>query len=347
MSAPDRDDVLADWAAGALNDEAAADALDIRLAADPAAAARAVAMREAAALAAQPLAEPPPAFLRGRVLARALHERPSGRPAGGGEGLTPIATYAAGVDRLATLLEALPGGAWARPADPYRWTVHGLVAHLLAVERYFGAVIGVPGATWEGPDADHLAMTEPTVAAEAARSPAETSASWRDAAGRALSRVRALDPGAPVRFCGIDLTVASLLVVRAFELWTHADDIRRAAGLPTQDPAPAELRTMSDTAVRSLPGMALLAGLDLPPARVRIVLTGAGGGTWDVAVGAYDPVTAEEVRRGPERAAIVADVAAYCRVAARRIDVDRVAVSVTGDRGLARTLLVAAQAIAV
>ena len=31
---------------------------------------------------------------------------------------------------------------------------------------------------------------------------------------------------------GMHLPLGALLVVRAFELWTHDNDIRRAAGLP-------------------------------------------------------------------------------------------------------------------
>ena len=71
----------------------------------------------------------------------------------------------------------------------------------------------------------------------AGRPPAGTRAEWRRAAGRTLELVRAAgDPGAEVAVHGMRLPLRLLLVVRAFELWVHGNDIRQAAGLPPRSP---------------------------------------------------------------------------------------------------------------
>ena len=43
---------------------------------------------------------------------------------------------------------------------------------------------------------------------------------------RTLARVRGAHPDATVRLHGMRLPLGALLVVRAFELWTHENDIR-------------------------------------------------------------------------------------------------------------------------
>ena len=70
-------------------------------------------------------------------------------------------------------------------------------------------------------------------------------------------------------------------MVRAFELWTHEEDIRRATGRPVADPDAATLSRMTGLATALLPAGVARAGRDRP-GPVRLVLTGPGGGTWDV-----------------------------------------------------------------
>ncbi len=137
-------------------------------------------------------------------------------------------------------------------------------------------------------------------------------------------------------FHGWPFHVSSLLVARGFELWTHADDIRRATGRPVATPQPADVRAMSDFSVQSVP--LVLPYLDDvgPVGPVRIVLTGRGGGTWDIdAAGGVDPVT------------LVADAVDYCRVAARRVDPVDLDVVIEGDPGVVTSVLAAARVFAV
>jgi hypothetical protein len=133
---------------------------------------------------------------------------------------------------------------------------------------------------------------------------------------------------------GLRLPVDALLVVRAFELWTHENDIRQAVRWVPSVPDPSTLRLMTDLAARLLPhaGAALLEPVD-----VRLVLTGPGGGTWDVTMG--PPPAAASV-------AIVTDAVGFCRLAANRVTPADLDVSVTGDSARAAAVLAAATTLA-
>jgi hypothetical protein len=134
------------------------------------------------------------------------------------------------------------------------------------------------------------------------------------------------------------LPLRALLVVRSFELWTHEDDIRRACGLPASVPDAAVLRLMTGLVAHLLPrGMARVT--DEPPSvDVHLVLTGAGGGTWDVPVG-------EPIAAAPS-VAIVADAVRFCRLVAARLAVDELGAHVTGEPELVSTVLAGAAALA-
>lgn len=338
------DELLGAWALDLLDDRTRADVESV-LAEEPALARRAYTLRDAAGWLGAPLATSPPADLRASVLDRAARRRPAGAVVGGPEEpASPPAVYRAQVERLHRLLLDLPSQAWAEPAIPYPWTVHGLVGHLVAVERYFeGLVDG--RSDHPADEADHLAMTEPTVAAELLRSPAETVAAWHDTATAVLDALArdgdAVPAGdAELSLHGIPMTLDGALVVRAFELWTHADDIRRAAGLAPVDPPPEEVRTMADRSVRALPFLSYLASPLPAGATARIVLTGRGGGTWDL-------TAVEERAAGGPVVTIVADAVGYCRLASRRLEPDELAPAVRGDAELAGQLFEAARSLAV
>ena len=108
---------------------------------------------------------------------------------------------------------------------------------------------------------------------------------------------------------GIRLPVRALLLVRAFEPWIHENDIRQAVGWVPSVPDASTLRMMADLAARLLPGAAARAGVH-EPADIHLVLTGPGGGTWDVAVGDRPP--------DPAAVTIVTDTIGFCRLAANR-----------------------------
>jgi hypothetical protein len=68
---------------------------------------------------------------------------------------------------------------------------------------------------------------------------------------------------------------------------------------------------------------------------VRVVLTGAGGGTWDQALDLGAPP-------GHADATLVVDVVDYCRLAARRVTPSQLVAVIEGDHELARRVLVGA-----
>ena len=166
---------------------------------------------------------------------------------------------------------------------------------------------------------------------------AATRADWRRAADRTLELVRDADMAAEVTVWGIPLPLSALLVARAFELWTHENDIRRVAGLPASVPDASTLRLMTELATSMLPFGAMLAGLQ-GPINLRLVLTGPGGGTWEVVIGGDAPE--------PAAIGIVTDVVDFCRLAANRLNPADLDMQVTGDQGRAAGVLAAAAALA-
>ena len=146
-----------------------------------------------------------------------------------------------------------------------------------------------------------------------------------------------LDGAARVAVHGVRLPLALLLVVRAFELWVHENDIRRAVGRPPSVPDTPVLRLMSDLAARMLPHAAARTGLR-GPVDVHLVLTGPGGGTWDVLVGESPPE--------PVPVAIVTDAVGFCRLAANRAAAADLDLHITGDSGRAAGVLAAASTLA-
>jgi uncharacterized protein (TIGR03083 family) len=223
--------------------------------------------------------------------------------------------------------------------------VQGLVGHLTGVEEdVHRCLAGDPAVA----AADHIASTQAAALRQAGRSPAQTRAEWRAAADETLRLAGASGtPGAPgaldamAGLHGMELPVSALLVVRAFELWTHENDIRAVAGLAPSVPDPATLRLMTTLVAGLLPRGAELAGVR-EPVDVRLVLTGPGGGTWDVPVG----VRPGETEGGPGRVSIVADAVAFCRLAGGRLAPADLGAHVTGDAGSAARILAAAAALA-
>ena len=71
---------------------------------------------------------------------------------------------------------------------------------------------------------------------------------------------------------------------------------------------------------------------------MHLVLTGADGGTWDVAIG--------QEAAGRESLAIVADAVGFCRLAANRVTPAELGPHITGDEGRAVSVLTAATTLA-
>ncbi len=327
------DDLLAAWALDALDPVERA-AIDRLVASDPSVAETAYEMQRTVAALDANLRAAPPSSLGLRI----LHEAGS-RPPTLAEPSPAVDLLSHQVAALADLLDQLNPHDWRLTAHPYEWTVHGLVAHLAVIEQYTAAVLGL------GVDAplgeDHLHIGADRIARLLESPPDVTVEDWRLGAERIVEAIRAgqgptLDT--VVSFHQWSISVEGLLIVRAFETWTHADDIRRAAGRQLWTPEASDLRTMSAFSVSTLPF--LLA--DVAPDALhnaRVVLTGDGGGTFNLGDRAIDPEGSQFT--------LVTDVLDYCHRVAGRVEPEDLVFSVEGDLDLARQLLSVASAFAV
>jgi uncharacterized protein (TIGR03083 family) len=280
---------------------------------------------------------PLPAGLRERVLAASWLARGTGQTVPAVPEISADEAFARAADAFYGLLGALSDEGWKTEALR-GLDVQGLVGHMIGVEHdTHRALAGDPAVA----DAEHVESTQDSAIRQAGRSPALTRDEWRRAAEVTveLARVADGDPEGRLAVHGMRLPLGDLLVVRAFELWVHDNDIRRAVGLPSSVPDPPVLRMMSDLAARMLPYAAARMGLH--QVDVHLVLTGPGGGTWDVAIGrgaAGDP--------GQEGVAIVADAVGFCRLAANRVTPAELGPHITGDEGRAVSVLAAASTLA-
>jgi uncharacterized protein (TIGR03083 family) len=258
-------------------------------------------------------APPPlPPGLRERVLATALAARPAGRAVPAPPEITPIEAFRRAADAFAGLLSTLSDEQWhvrvLRNLD-----VHGLVGHLAGVECHVQAALaGDPAVA----DVDHVEATLSAARAQAGRTPDETRRTWRAAADATTALLAATgDLDRVVAVHRIRLPLGSLLVVRAFELWTHENDIRAAVGLPLRVPDPSTLTLMTQLASRLLPHGVARVENGQAPVDLHLVLTGPGGGTWDLELGER---AGGDARQVPE-VTIVADTLGFCRLVANRI----------------------------
>jgi uncharacterized protein (TIGR03083 family) len=275
-----------------------------------------------------------PDGLRARVLAASRRARAAGRPVPDVPAISPVAAYERAADALYGMLCALDDTDWRRPVLR-GLDVQQLIGHLTGVEDGMHRCLsGAPAVA----DADHVGSTEPWAARQAGREPGRTAAEWRRAADRTLALVRALPGlGTEAALHGMRLPLGALLVVRSFELWTHDNDIRGATRLPPAVPDAATLRLMTDLAARLLPHAAARAGLR-EPGRVHLVLTGPGGGAWDLVAGGDHPAAAPVV--------IVTGAVGFCRLVANRATPADLDLHITGDAGRAAGILTAASALA-
>jgi uncharacterized protein (TIGR03083 family) len=272
-----------------------------------------------------------PAELRQRVLDAATSARAVGRPAASPPRIAPVeAMRRAAVAFDDTLLSLTPTQ-WSQPALR-DLDVQGLVGHLIGMEHDVRrALLGDRDVA----DIDHVVSTQDEADGQIGLPVETTRLRWRLSLDETLDRVTDMDTSTPIALHGMRLPLGALLVVRAFELWTHENDIRRVAGLPPSDPDAQTLALMTDLAARMLPRGAAKA--EVGAVELHLVLTGAGGGVWDVRLG--DVADAAEVM-------VVADAADFCRLVADRLRPEELDVHATGDPAAVRDVLVAAAALA-
>jgi uncharacterized protein (TIGR03083 family) len=260
--------------------------------------------------------------VRARVLEAAAHARAAGQPVPEVPAITPVEAYRRATDALDRTLATLGADEWGRPAIR-DLDVQGLIGHLTGVEEDVRrAIEGDPAVA----DSDHVGSTQAVAERQAGRTPARTLGEWRDATGQTLALLAGVDDlERPIALHGMRLPLSSLLLVRAFELWVHENDIRLTTARPASAPDPSALRLMTTLAARLLPGAVRRSGLSAA-ARLRLVLTGHGGGTWDLVLGD--------------------DAAGFCRLAADRIRPADLEAYITGSSELAAGVLAATPTLA-
>lgn len=287
-------------------------------------------------LLAEAVAVEPPAALHHAVVQSALTTRPVGQAIaslGGGQQASPAVAFIQTVDEFRSVLATADGAAI---VEPYGWSVTQLVAHILAVDLYFGRQLGL----WqheidESVEDDHLAMTESAVRAAVRADYAETVAKWHEVSAAVCAHVASLDDDQlrrRIKLHMLDTRVSTALVVRVFEIWTHIEDLCRTL---RRDPPPldaARLHLMTRTAVRAIPLGMLLGGIDVGPHTARIVLTGRGGGVWNQPLQMGADATEPSVT-------IVADALEFCRLAAQRVAPADLVAELDGPKDLAVTVL--------
>jgi uncharacterized protein (TIGR03083 family) len=276
-----------------------------------------------------------PDGLRDRVLAASLRARAAGRPEPAAPAIGPAEAFSRAADALHAMLGVLPEEDWRRPALR-GLDVQGLVGHLTGVEEDVQrGLAGDPRVAQAG----HVESTQPAADRQAGRPPADTRAEWRRMTGRTLDLVRAAgDPDAEVAVHGMRVPTGLLLIVRAFELWVHDNDIRQAVGLARSAPDPSTLTLMTEIAARLLPHAAAKGGVR-EPIGVHLVLTGPGGGTWEIRIGGDGPPAPAEV-------GIVADAVGFCRLVANRATPATLRPHVTGNADHAALVLATASLLA-
>ena len=286
--------------------------------------------------------------LRFRVLAEARRRR---APAAVIAGASPIDVHRVEVARAILLLRDLTVDDWARPVDPPElagWTVHDVVVHLVANQSLLADRLGVPVSGIPETATDNEGRTAQARVRHAGRRPAFAVAEL-EAAARATDTELAVRGEArldePVDWWGQRVSTRLAVLVRAFETWTHTDDIRRAIGAGVVDPPPASLLTMAHAACGLVPMMLATRGTYQAGRFVRFRFTDLGGAGWDIdlgAVGGVRPAGDDAVD-----AEFVTEAAAVCRCISARLDPCELAYDVVGDGQLAHRVVDALPALAV
>jgi uncharacterized protein (TIGR03083 family) len=301
-------------------DEAAA--MDAYIAEHADAAGEAERLRDVAAWLGAAGALHPPLGLRDRLLAATAPVVP----------LPPADALRRETARFELLLDALDEHDLALPTEN-GLTVRDLVTHVAIVDEAFVA------------SADEASVfIDAATVEEITRLRLPETADWtfdriRDRARAARAGLIALG-GRPADTRVGGYSLASALVIRAFETWTHCHDIALAAGKPEVEAEAPVMRTMAELAVQTLPLALAARGYAYAGRTARVVMVGPGGGDWTIACDGTAPAGAEPdvVLRVP--------IVEFCRRFADRLTVDEVPFEADGDADLGRALVDAASAFA-
>jgi uncharacterized protein (TIGR03083 family) len=267
----------------------------------------------------------PPPDLRANVLERANAIEP-----------------ASGVDAYTELTDAFEQELRDLPRDAIETVTHNgltirqLVAHLTAIDAVFMDELLPTASGRPFIDANTVVeITDDALAEVGDVSFDDIFREWKVTRGKLRDAANAA-PDQNVMGYSTD----DALVIRAFETWTHLDDVRRIAGRPGFVPAASVLRAMGDLSVRVVPYALAVHGRSRPGESVKIVLTGPGGRAWHV------PLAPGEVPQGGPATVMTVDIVDWCARFADRMAPEALTVQVEGDRAVADDVVLSAPAFA-
>jgi uncharacterized protein (TIGR03083 family) len=330
------DDLLAAYALNACEPDEV-ERIERHLASDPQARAELARLSTAASWIGATEALTPPPALRTHLLAAARVRGPAGPRTGDGA----LALFGDLADRLDAVARGLGAGDLGA-ATANGLSVRDLLIHLAAMESLVAAALTEtipPVVASEEIEARTAAFVE----VFALRPLDEVRTLWRESVDTILAWGAAGHPQGFVPWFGQELPRDIILTIRAFETWIHTDDIRRALGRPLEPPRPSQLHLMATFSIESLPAWLVLADRTHPGRVARVVLTGAGGGSWLVNLGAEETAVADDA---PADVTLEVDVVDWCHRIGERITTDAIPVRVLGDAALATDILESASVLA-
>jgi uncharacterized protein (TIGR03083 family) len=284
-----------------------------------------------------------PRGLDDRVLTAALAQpRAAMHPAWVGDdpgALTSLGALSRTAAGLSRLLDSLDPADWARTTNVQGATVHDLVVHLVGVERYMLGQLGRREPADAPRRADHFEVTSGLAADLVAADSTRLARMWWLEVLAFIGALGELGPDHHVAYHHLAGGVRGLASVRTFELWTHDDDIRRATGRPLNPLDGERLSLMSSSLLGVLAGGMALSGTMQPGRTARIIVTGAGTRTYDLALALGETAGTPDIT-------ITVDALDLCRLASNRVALGDLAAEVEGDRSLLEPVLVGATAFA-
>ncbi len=154
------------------------------------------------------------------------------------------------INDFTALLEQIPAEQWSTPTDLDGWDVHAVAAHIAHLE---GILAGNAEETVDVGEPDHVTglmglYTEQGVVSRADKSPDHLINEIREAATKRHTALLADPPtdGAAKPdqiFGGVGWDWNTLLRNRPLDVWMHAQDVRRAVGIPGDMDSPVAKHT--------------------------------------------------------------------------------------------------------
>lgn len=330
-SLPDElDELLTAYALGAL-DEVTRVRLEELAATEPAVRARLRRFTTTTAQLVEPAATPRRA--RHGVLARALRHRSGGRSLLEPSSRPGVAAIHRGqAVALSALVARLTDRELTRPTR-LGHPVGAVLAHLVGQLERTATALG--DGSFEAPpecDYEHWRATEPYVERFAGVGAVPLDAVLTDVNRRIVARLDALGE----QPLGPDSPSGQALV-KTFETWMHADDVRLALGRAVSVPDAGSLHVICAFAVGALPVTLALAGVPHADSVARVVLTGAGGGVHRVVLAPDGP---PDDGREPA-VTVIGEAHQFCRLFHRQLSVAEADIEIAGDATVAADVIAA------